>query len=53
MAVMEKSAGAVSLFLYALKAPETRRQWPNRLKIVFTFFGFTGDLNEQARMILG
>jgi hypothetical protein len=32
-----------------LKAPETKRQWPNRLKVVFDFLGLAGDLDEQAK----
>jgi integrase len=49
MAVTEQTANPLSQFLYALKAPETKRQWPNRLKIVFDFLGLHGALHEQAR----
>ncbi|MPZ06065.1 MAG: hypothetical protein GEU26_06545 [Nitrososphaeraceae archaeon] len=42
----------MSQFLYALKAPETKRQWPNRLKIVFNFLGLNGDLDEQAKQFM-
>ena len=49
MEVIEQTASPVSQFLYALKARETRRQWPNRLKIVFNFLGLHGDLDEQAK----
>jgi hypothetical protein len=49
MAVTEQTANPLSQFLYALKSPETKRQWPNRLKIVFDFLGLHGALHEQAR----
>jgi hypothetical protein len=40
MAVNQQAAdNALSNFLYALKAPETKRQWHNRLKVVFRFLG--------------
>ena len=32
------------LFLYALKAPETKRQYPKRLKIVFDYFKSINEL---------
>ncbi len=38
--------------LYALKAPETKRQWPNRLKVVFGFLGLAGNLDEQAKQFM-
>lgn len=52
MAVIEQTANPLSQFLYALKAPETKRQWPNRLKIVFNFLGLHGDLDEQAKQFM-
>jgi integrase len=52
MAVIEQIANPVSQFLYALKAPETKRQWPKRLKIVFNFLGLHGDLDEQAKQFM-
>ena len=52
MAAVEQTANPLSQFLYALKAPETRRQWPNRLKVVFDFLGLGGDLGEQARLFV-
>jgi len=35
-----------------LKAPETKRQWPNRLKVIFRFLDLTGDLDDQARQFV-
>ena len=52
MSVIEEAADPLSQFLYALKAPETKRQWPNRLKVVFDFLGFPGSLNEQSKQFM-
>ena len=49
MSVIEQATNPLSQFLYALKAPETKRQWPNRLKVVFDFLGLAGNLDEQAK----
>ena len=35
-----------------MKAPETKRQWPNRLKFVFDFLGLPGNLDEQAMLFM-
>jgi hypothetical protein len=54
MALTEDPVNPLSQFLYALKAPETKRQWPNRLKIVInrTFFAvLIMHNNEQDRII--
>jgi hypothetical protein len=37
------------VFMYALKAPETRRQWPRRLKVFFGFLRLEEPVEEQAR----
>ena len=52
MSVIEQATNPVSQFLYALKAHETRRQWPNRLKVVFDFLGLVGNLDEQAKQFM-
>jgi hypothetical protein len=49
MSVAEQATNPLSQFLYALKAPETKRQWPNRLKVVFDFLGLVGNLDEQTK----
>jgi hypothetical protein len=49
MSVIEQATNPLSQFLYALKAPETKRQWPNRLKVVFDFLGLMGNLDDQAK----
>jgi integrase len=52
MSVIEQATNPLSQFLYALKAPETKRQWPNRLKVVFDFLGLVGNLDEQANQFV-
>ena len=52
MSVIEHPTNPLSQFFYALKAPETKRQWPNRLKVVFDFLGFSGNLDEQAKQFV-
>jgi hypothetical protein len=42
----------LSVFMYALKAPETRRQWPRRLKVFFDFLRIQGLIEEQAKQFL-
>jgi hypothetical protein len=36
-------------FTYALKAPESQRQYPRRFKPFLDFVGFKGTLEEQAK----
>jgi hypothetical protein len=38
----------LSQFMYCLRASETRRQWPQRLKMLFDFLKIEGDLDHQA-----
>ena len=52
MSVIKQATNPLSHFLYALKAPETKRQWPNRLKVVFGFLGLAGNLDEQAQQFM-
>ena len=35
------------LFMYALKAPETKRQYPKRLKVVFDYLVSINELKEN------
>lgn len=39
-------------FLYALRAPETKRQYPRRLKVFLDHLGLRGDLQDQAKQFL-
>ncbi|HET7147435.1 MAG TPA: hypothetical protein VFI73_02950 [Candidatus Nitrosopolaris sp.] len=48
-----ESDNAMSVFLYALRAPETRRQYPRRLKMFFDSLKLKGtSMEEQARDFL-
>ena len=42
----------MSVFLYALRAPESRRQYPTRLKKFLDFLKLEGNLEEQAKYFL-
>ena len=42
----------ISVFLYALKAPETRRQYPRRLKVFLDYLKLEGTLEQQAKGFL-
>ncbi|MGB7954745.1 MAG: hypothetical protein WCF23_12270 [Candidatus Nitrosopolaris sp.] len=42
----------LSAFTYALKAPETRRQYSSRLKVFFDFMQFDGPLEQRAKEFL-
>jgi hypothetical protein len=35
-------------FLYALKAPETKRQYPKRLKVIFDYLVSINELRETT-----
>lgn len=39
----------IQAFLYALKAPETKRKYPQRLKFFFDFVFSDFDIKIQAR----
>lgn len=39
----------LSAFNYALKAPESQRQYPRRLKVFLDYLDIKGDLHHQAR----
>ena len=50
MAVLQEQEDPMASFMYALRAPETKRQWPRRLKIFFDFLSLSSDIiEEQAR----
>jgi hypothetical protein len=38
-------------FLYALKAPESKRQYPRRFEMFLDFLKLEGDLNTKARYL--
>jgi hypothetical protein len=45
---IQTQVGPMSVFLYALKAPESRRQYPKRLKMLLDFLGLAEPLENQA-----
>ncbi len=51
MALIEEQ-NPLTNFMYALKAPETKRQWPRRLKIVLDFLQLEGTLEQQAKIFI-
>ena len=38
----------LSMFMYGLKAKETKRQYPNRLKVFMDYRGLEGSIEKQA-----
>jgi hypothetical protein len=42
----------MAVFLYAVKSPESKRQYPRRLKMFLDFLGFGGVLEEQVKEFL-
>lgn len=41
-----------SNFLYALRTPETKRQYPRRFKVFLDYLGLEGNLQNQAKEFL-
>ena len=37
----------MAVFLYAVKSPESKRQYPRRFKMFLDFLGFGGALDDQ------
>ena len=48
----DEATDPLSNFLYALRAPETKRQYPRRLKVFLDYLGLDGDLKDQAEELL-
>jgi hypothetical protein len=48
----EEECHPLSVFLYALKAPETKRQYPRRLKVLLDFLKLEGNLEQQSKEFL-
>ncbi len=42
----------MSVFMYALRAPESRRQYPGRLKVFLDYLGLEGTIEEQAKQFV-
>ncbi len=52
MALIEEQQDPLALFLYVLKAPETKRQYPCRFKVFLDFLKLEGTFEEQAKQFL-
>jgi hypothetical protein len=48
----EEERDPMTVFVYALKAPETRRQYPRRFKVFLDFLKLNGSLQDQAKQFL-
>jgi hypothetical protein len=46
---VEQKSDPLSEFMYGLKATETKRQWPRRLKMFFDFLKIEGNPDHQAK----
>lgn len=40
----------VSCFLYGLRSPESKRQWPKRFEVLFYFIGLHGEFKTKAQV---
>jgi hypothetical protein len=52
LAVTEEQQEPLAVFLYALKDPETKRQYPRRFKVFLDFLKLEGTFEEQAKQFL-
>jgi hypothetical protein len=51
--IEEEYQDPMTVFLYALKAPETKRQWPRRLKVFLDFLKLDcTTMEEKARKFI-
>jgi predicted transport protein len=48
----EELQDPMGVFLYALRAPETRRQYPRRLKVFLDYLKLEGPIEQQAKEFL-
>ena len=44
---MHRNKNPMSIFTYALKAPESKRQYPRRLKIFLDYLRLEGNLRKK------
>ena len=50
--VAERSQDPIDMFLFVLRAPETKRQYMSRLRIFFDYIGLKGGIEEQAEQFV-
>lgn len=46
---LEYDVDPITNFLFALKAPETKRQYPKRLEVFLDFLGYQGKFEDKAK----
>jgi hypothetical protein len=49
---LQATADPMTKFMYALKAKESKRQYPRRFKTFLDFLKLEGSMNEQANQLL-
>lgn len=52
MGIQPTTNDPISEMLFALKSPESKRQYPKRLKVFMDHLNLDGDINGQARLLL-
>ena len=53
MSAVIEEQDPIAVFMYALKASESKRQYPRRFKVLLDYLGLEGDsLSEQAKKFL-
>ena len=52
--VEDENENPLTFFMYALKAPETRRQWPRRLKVFLDYLKMEGvrSMEEESLQLV-
>jgi hypothetical protein len=51
--IEEQHQDPMAIFLYALKAPESKRQYPRRFKMFLNYLNLKGTIQEQANQLIG
>jgi hypothetical protein len=52
LSIKQEEENPMTIFMYALKAPESRRQYPQRFKMFLNYLKLEGALEKQARHFL-
>jgi hypothetical protein len=51
-AIEEQHQDPMTIFLYALKSPESKRQYPRHFKMFLDYLNLKGTIQEQAKQFL-
>jgi hypothetical protein len=46
------SSSVLNSFIYALRSPESQKEYPRRLRLFFNFLGLPGSIEDQAEIFL-